>query len=111
LDILGNLDEEFRGGFETWDSVLDFGRDDQEYLSHAAWSFWGQRGGWGVWVWDDGSDGSTLFATETSVSLFAHEMGFGHRALRGYALPLGLGLRLGLRWLGYGRGNVHRLLG
>jgi hypothetical protein len=109
LNILGNLDEEFGGGFETWDSILDFGGDDDEYLSHAAGSLGGQRGGWGVRVRDDGSDGCTLFATEASVRLFAHEMGFGHRVLDGHALPLRLGL--GLRWLGYGCGNVHSFLG
>ena len=106
MDILGNLNEVFGSGFETWDRVLNFGRDDHEYLSQAAWSLWGQRGSWGVWVRDDGSDGSTLFTTEASVRLFAHEMGLGHCPLRGYALPLGLGLGLG-----YGRGNVHSFLG
>jgi hypothetical protein len=89
LNVVGNLNEIFWGGFETRDRVLNFGRDDHEELGHAAGCLWGKRGRGRVGVWDDCGDGLTLFATEASVRLFAHEMCFGHRALRGHAFPLG----------------------
>lgn len=82
MDIIRDLDKIFGSGFETRDGVLNFGWDDYEYLRKAAGCLGGQRRRGSGRVGHDGSDRLTLVATEASVRLFAHKVGFGYRALR-----------------------------